>query len=113
MGILESYLQEVLDGVERYRDKTAGEIIPNNSAPLLPLPDGKELQQIFTALLSHIEANTPKAERYLMDLPHYASSTFEEGRHEIMASLEQFDFESARNFLLRLASQVGVILDGP
>jgi hypothetical protein len=66
---------------------------------------------VLTTLLGHIEANTPKAEKLLHALPRYASSDFEEGRHEVEACLEQFDFEAARTSLLHLAAQIGVKID--
>ncbi len=80
--------------------------------PFSPLPDGAELQQILMTLLGLIEANAPRAERFLRGLPRYGSSEFEEGRHGIEVSLEKFDFEAARNSLVQLASLVGVELHG-
>ncbi len=109
---LEKCLHEVLEGVQEYTGQAPDENHKMNDDRLSPLPDGKKLQTMFATLLTHIEANTPKAEKYLQELPRYANIDFEEGRREIQTSLDQFDFEGARFSLLRLASQIGVVLDG-
>lgn len=109
---LENCLHEVLEGVQRSLGQASSENLMTGAATLYPLPAGKELQEMLIVLHAHIEANTPKAERYLQELPRYASSDFEEGRKVILASLEQFDFEAAKTSLCRLASQIGVNLDG-
>ncbi len=112
MAGLENRLYEVLKGLETFRETGHENGMAGHARAASPLPEGKELQKIFITLLAYIEANTPRAEKFLQELPCYASSEFEERRQEILACLEQFDFEGARNLLFRLASQIGVELDG-
>lgn len=112
VGSLEVRLREVLDGINEKFDQPVPELIQTDVVPLSPLPEGEEIKKMFTTLLGHIEANTPKAEKYLQNLPRYASNDFEKGRKDVQACLEQFDFEAAKESLVHLAAQVGVQIDG-
>lgn len=109
---LENRLKEVIEGVRIYTGQKPDGDNRVEIGELLPLVDDKELYKILMTLLSHIEANTPRAEKFLLALPHYDSSDFEEGRKEIEAFLEKFDFEAARTSLFQLAAKIGVQLNG-
>jgi signal transduction histidine kinase/DNA-binding response OmpR family regulator/HPt (histidine-containing phosphotransfer) domain-containing protein len=100
-------LQEVMEGVRQ----AVGPARPGPGTAL-PLPGPGPLQLLMKTLLAHIEANTPRAEKYLQELPLSTNSVFEQGRQEIMARLVKFDFEAARASLIHLAATMGVRLDG-
>ncbi|MEN8256331.1 MAG: response regulator [Thermodesulfobacteriota bacterium] len=108
MASLESRLHEVLEGVRRYVLRNNGEAEGAHFGPLPPLPEDDELQGILSTLHGHVEANTPRAGKFLQELPIYDNEDFAQGRREIQSLLEQFDFEAARFALLRLAEKLGV-----
>ena len=108
---LEGRLNEVFVGLEKFVEQAADYPV-GDQGHVEPLPEADQLFEMFSTLLGHIEANTPKAEKYLQEWPRYEDAPFEEGRKEVEAALGQFDFEGARASLIRLASQVDVDIKG-
>ena len=84
-------------------------IVESGHVPeVLPLPDQKLLETVLSELLTLIQANTPKAEKYLHTLPLYDNVAYLKYRTHILTHLDQFDFESARIVLVKMASKLGV-----
>ncbi len=108
IATLENRLKEMLESVRKCVVSNNGETEARATGPRTPLPEHDELVTILSTLLAHVEANTPKAGKFLQGLPTYDNEDFENGRREIQSSLEQFDFEAARQALSKLADNLGV-----
>nr|MDA3833763.1 hypothetical protein [Spirochaetales bacterium] len=81
---------------------------PRLSEATVSLPDQALLATIFAELSRHIQANTPKAEKYAQSLPLYDNASYLKYRAQILAHLDKFDFESARLALVKMALALGV-----
>ncbi len=100
---LETRLQEVFSGVSDLLSPA-----PELSVETVALPDHDLLAALLVELSRHIQANTPKAEKYAQSLPLYDDASYLKYRSQILGYLDKFDFESARIALIRMASALGV-----
>jgi signal transduction histidine kinase/DNA-binding response OmpR family regulator len=103
LGELEDKLHELFEGI-----RALSSVEPKLSGEISPLPDHEILATVLAELSRHIQANTPNAEKYLNALPLYDDVLYLKYRARILSFLEQFDFESARVVLVKMAAELGV-----
>ncbi len=100
---LELKLQKVFAGIMVLPVESSESV-----AERVPLPDQAILATVLDELSHHIQANTPKAAKYLAALPLYDNASFLQYRSQILSHLDQFDFESARTVVSKLVSKLEV-----
>ena len=105
LGELEDKLNELFEGVH-----ALASVEQESPGAMSPLPDHEILSTVLSELSRHIQANTPHAEKYLNALPLYDDALYLKYRERILSYLDQFDFESARVVLVKMAIELGVSL---